>query len=431
MNLLSHRPFPRLRGQAKHLGRLGLICALALSFGCDKTVGIDAQRPNFTKVHVPGACRAAGSLAEVDFSVMLMSTRTPIFPNDRLQFAVNTVEETLTKDHFSFKAVGEAFQEPSKVSHANDSLFSDGMLEHGIDLQPSEIHFQYTGGEERVNDRKLVVFLVDSSGSLRGEDVDGSSIAASDQGDGRITFFNSLAEGIDSRHYISLIGFKGNSATVDPKYATPTRNREAIKEGLAQLQRDERGGTPLADALDKAMKQVIEPNYQKLNPVVVLFTDGLENGDTSAASLDTVRNYYANYNGGMGVPIIVVELQPPTAVDPNGTKNRLGRHSNLVDLACETGGEYFFLKDASLLTDSQTNLESWVRTRLGGVWRLRTTTDLGRSDYKPGESFLMTTSLTATLGGHTRSATMERSDSGMDSRIWFYKSSDSSNTGSN
>ena len=93
-------------------------------------------------------------------------------------------------------------------------------------------------------------------------------------------------------------------------------------------------------------------------------------------------------------------------------------------MACKSGGEYIFLERASEFTES-TTLQSVVRNRLAGVWRLSTETTLSNADFGNDSGFLMSTELTVTLGVKSRSFSMSRErqsdDVFNDTRIWLYK----------
>ncbi|MEZ4467056.1 MAG: hypothetical protein R3F43_22060 [bacterium] len=136
--------------------------------------------------------------------------------------------------------------------------------------------------------------------------------------------------------------------------------------------------------------------------MVVLLTDGVEDGDTSddedrSRLKAAIDSYEAD-----GIPVIVLQLQPPVS---SGLPR--GRDPMLVELACRTGGEHLFLEQASEFTESRSPLGDIVRNRLVGSWVLRTTTTLDGPAFGPGEYFL-STQLTVQLGGETQPARLAR-----------------------
>jgi hypothetical protein len=207
----------------------------------------------------------------------------------------------------------------------------------------------------------------------------------------------------------------------DPVYASPTRERSVIDEGLGMLSRGQDGGTPLADALDQTLSRIVDaPDNADRNPVVVLFTDGTEGGDTSTggATLARVTEKYAQHRPAP-VPVIVLHLQPPAAAAMAPTSSARGRDPDLQALACATGGEYLFLRDANEFT-ANPDLEPIVRNRLRGIWRLRVDLDAGA--LPPHAGYLLTAELSATLGVNTNSFPIELSTDetgGQDTRLWF------------
>jgi hypothetical protein len=152
---------------------------------------------------------------------------------------------------------------------------------------------------------------------------------------------------------------------------------------------------------------VVDANPSK-NPVVVLFTDGVE--DEDELDLSAVTAKYAERN----VPIIVLDLQGRTVGEL-----QVGRDQKLRDLACGTRGEYIYLQRAEEFTESPTLLPL-VRNRLVGAWKLRVLTDIGLAAGAATETFLSTV-LSATVGESENSFPMENSPGINDSRLWFFK----------
>ncbi len=389
--------------------------------GCDSTVGLDPTRPTFTRLLVPGACEVSDDLQMIDISVMMLDGTTALLPDDRLQREFQPVSELLSHEDFAFARTADSTLDVPEVGIA---LGENSGMQQGVDLRTLSLQFEYSGGEERQQDRRLVVLLMDHSGSLIGEDPFTQMINtanATDREDQRIAFFQQLVNNLPREYLVSLVSFKGSFVNITEQFSTPQPNRENIADGIGELQFDEGGLTPLADALDQSLTRIIDSEGNRdLNPVVILFTDGVESGDTSATNLQAVTERYASRAGGP-VPVIVMQLQPPIPTDGSPGFTR-GRNPDLVNLACRTGGEYLFIEAPAEFTESQ-NLQSIVRNRIVGTWRLRTETTMNRAAFPP-DNYFLSTELTVTLGGRSRSQALSRGSSGRDfddTRLWFNK----------
>ncbi len=378
---------------------------------------IEGEGPPLTRLLVPGACPVGGSerLAEVDISVLLLSETGALVGEDS-GWGGDLAEARPSDLSASFR-----FAQPSgaEVVAAEFPAFAhdeDG-APLGVDLAPRSLRYQWTGGEERRRDDSLVVLALDHSGSLTGWDPRGASGVdlgrASDPRDERITFFSQLIYALPETAYLSVLPFAGELPRITPECSTPTLNRDVASDCVTDLQRGEEGFTPLADALDSSLEQIISANAD-LNPVIVLFTDGTEDeGDVSGKSLDEVKGALIE----AGVPVILIHLMPG---DPNLPLAVRGRSAEYQALACETGGEYIFLEAASLLSDERaSDLQAIVSRRVEGVWRLRTRTTLGRDDVPPGP-YLLSTELTVELWRQRRAITMASGEP-RDTRLWFWK----------
>jgi Mg-chelatase subunit ChlD len=418
----------------------GVVFAALLGLSCDSTVGLDPSQTSFTNLVVPGACKASDNLSRVEFSVMLLGGTEALLPDSDI--AREPVTDLLDLNGFQFRLTQDdrgTIEQTSVVVDCDlcgpSSLGT--MTKQGVGLRVTDFNFHYSGGEDRRGKRKLIIFMLDHSGSLVGvnpmDDTDVKPGRGSDRDDQRISFFLQLVGNLPADHYMSLVSFNGDFANISDQYSTPTVNRDVIREGLEKLNFNEAGKTPLARALDDVYERIIVPNYEDLNPVVVLFTDGAEARDDSGNLGDAMAKYASGpasaANGqpsaaaGQQVPIVVMHLQQTGAAEQDFGYPR-GRSIDYQDLACKSGGEYLFLERASEFTES-TTLQSVVRNRLAGVWRLSTETTLSNPDFEAESGFLMSTELTVTLGVKSRSFSMSRErqsdDVFNDTRIWLYK----------
>ncbi len=413
---------------------------VSVLFSCDSTVGLDPTRPTFTELLVPGACIVEDNLSQVDLSVMLLDvSNQSIQPDALLAREFQPVGELLSINNFEFSRPATAGQD------FPEDAFVEGEAEpaqKGVAVNPISLEFKWTGGIERKDDSKLVVLAMDHSGSLAGQDprtllfdISRASDRSGEGSDQRIVFFQQLVADLEEREkesdenfFMSLISFNGSFANVREEYATPTLNKDIIRDGLTALSRDEEGLTPLADGLKAALERVITAGgNEDLNPIVVLFTDGVERaadgssgGDTSTSSLydggDGTAGMIRRYSE-LNIPVIVLHLQ--SAVNSGFER---GRDRALMDLACQTGGEYIFLERADEFTKSD-SLSIVVKNRISGIWRLRTETTLGQAAFG-SDNYLLSTEVSATLSGREESARVARSETNLDyedSRLWFYK----------
>lgn len=375
-------------------------------------VALDPTRPILTRMVAAGACAVSDDLQMVDMSVLLLDGQYPLLPDDFIAREVRPVAELLTPDRFTFVQLDSrpsGFEEPGFVERVgSDEAFP-------VYLQAEAVNFHYVGGVERKDKDKLVVFAIDHSGSLVGADPQNGEVEvsrASDPADGRIAFARQLLGSLPESWFASLVWFN-DLPTVTPEYANPTRDREVISGGLTQLQTQEAGRTALADAIDQAYTRVISAgDNADLNPVIVLITDGVEEGDVSTRTLAEAKAKLLAHKPP--VPVIVLHVQPS-----EGSGLPRGRSPELVDLACETGGEYIFLERAEEFMDSTANLAWMVRERLTGIWRVTTWTSMKALD---SGAYLLSTEMEITLGLNDRSVRLAAARDGIefhDTRLWF------------
>ena len=150
----------------------GLVTLAALLSACDSTVGLDPTRPTFTKVLVPGVCPLTPDVSRLRLSVLLLDGRSSLLPDSRIQREFRPVIELLPKERFTF----------SKSSADTDVMGSEPGVVVKLDgdiedpqklptvLQTVDRSFAYAGGEVRQEDQRLVVLVMDHSGTLAGID---------------------------------------------------------------------------------------------------------------------------------------------------------------------------------------------------------------------------------------------------------------------
>jgi len=403
----------------------GLLVA-SMAVGCDSTVGLDATRSTLNDLLVPGACRVQGlnDLSEIDVSVVLVGEQDAIIPETKIQRETLPVGDLLGRSSFEWKRIVDGVDVGGSEPGVAQGVASG--VTGGVDLQVKDVHFRYNGGEERRNDDRLVMLIIDSSGSLRGRDPrtgDVDDNKASDPGDQRFAFFRQLLGSIPRNYYVSLVSFAGQIPNIDAGDnndgpAIPTRNRDIIEQAITDIERAEEGATPLARALRDTKSSILDVNND-LNPVVILLTDGVEEGDpTDDADRSGLKAAIDSYEAAK-IPVIVLQVQPPIAAGTPRTRDPL-----LVDLACRTGGEYLFLERPEEFTASASQVPVIVRNRLVGSWVVRTQTTLSNPAFG-ADSYFLSAELSVTLGGETEPERLARANDQqldyLDTRLWFVK----------
>ena len=222
---------------------------------------------------------------------------------------------------------------------------------------------------------QLVILVMDHSASLVGGDENdptGDPARASDPDDRRIDFFTGLVASMPVDTHFALVKVAGLFATTTAGSDAPTTEREPVLSALEALRGDEIGGTPLARGLIDAA--AIADTRPDLQPHIVLFTDGVESGDTSQrpdrpdpSSLDDALTVIVQRQAPINVHVL--HLQPAGEAD-----FPLGRDVQLAELACLSGGDYHFVDAPG---DLHAERREAIRARLtGGGFRIRVDADL-------------------------------------------------------
>ncbi len=248
-----------------------------------------------------------------------------------------------------------------------DFLFETGMLAP-FGGQPSPVNLPtrsvaFSGPTQP----GLVVLVLDQSASLVGLDHESGATdatRASDPGGVRFSFFSSLIAGLPNDAALALVSFKGLFGQVDPTFGTPTTDRQVMRDGLTRLDGDESGDTPLARGLIDALEKVVQTRPD-LTASVVVFTDGVEDGETSnlpdRADPSDLGAALVAYRAA-GVPVHVIQLAPPAAAE-----TPRDRDADLADFACKTGGSWFYAATPAALDDT---LRATLTRRLAGAWQI-------------------------------------------------------------
>jgi hypothetical protein len=411
-----------------------------VALGCDATVALDPSQPALATVYVSGVCTTEVA-EQLDISMVLLNDgATTLLPNTQMRDddgRFKNVDELLTSSSFRFTLPQIASSDaPSVTTSAYAAKEDTPNATSPLSVDFNRVDFEYTGGENQELDPYLIV-MMDQSASIIGQSSDTETLTlntATDRNGQRIAFFQLLIRSLPDNYRVTVMGFKESFADDSQSNKTlpnassnlPSRLGDKIdgqlyRDIVLQYLEDLRPanslkvGTPLTKALDTA-KRYAEQNVGKMRPMVVLFTDGLESGDTSSNVLSPAE-IAASYEP-LNVPVHVLHLQPPVTVDAA----RRGRDEGLASLACSTRGEYMFVQTADNFNNS--SLYPTFINRLVGRWVLNVKTTLDDNALFPGgQGYLISTDVAVTLSKKTQIFSASRSLDGeaKDQRMWVYK----------
>jgi hypothetical protein len=412
---------------------------------CDNTVALDTTLPQLTDVYVSGVCPAGegGGVDKLELSVVLLNQGNlgnesdNLLPTSRVKRERRNVgdifQETSIDNLVSFNRPARADQDAPNAT--TNSYIQDAATSgpgKGVALKPRKFEFEYTGGSAEDTRDHLVLLLLDQSGSLVGKisNMPPDPNQATDFANQRITFFKQFIQNLPSEYALSLITYndrftdylsRSEVATDPTSTSQPILNREPIEERLQSLTSamEREGGTPLKEAVKDAVSFVNEyKNDYRIS--IILFTDGLGAlGDTSPSQdVDLIAK--AGELAMSNVPVHVIDLQPPSVVEAQYR----GRSTDLSEIACITGGDYIFVKNAEEFTTSK-RLSPILQNRIIGRWILKTDTDLSDDQLVPPDAdYLLSTDFKVNVGSVSvvDSLTLSSANNGTsDNRIWFFK----------
>ena len=351
---------------------LGL--ALTASIGatsCDSTVWLDDTLPSLTGVYASGACKLNANT--LDLSVVLINqgdaASANILPNSKVAKAgLQTVDELLSSESFQFNPppimaarleqnnltnMFKQFDSGSAYSETEDELLIGNPKT--IELVTKSVKYEWASSDPEAEKIPLLVLLMDQSNSVLGHTRTGGQQYGSDYDHQRITFFKSLIKGLDPKFEIALLTFSDFTSDFGSdgnEVDTPTLNRDLISNALEDLKYSGKynARTPLKQALSdaKSMIEGLEPDTYE--PVVVVFTDGIEGGDNSmgAPSISDLAAFYVARH----IPVHTIQLQAKQ--DPMGEDEEEAKRPLPVEemsrLACQTGGDFYYIRKANEFT---------------------------------------------------------------------------------
>lgn len=460
-----------------------LTLGLALSTGlmmtsCDSNVWLDATLPSLTGVYASAACQDPDNPQEVDVSMVLVNqgatTTLNILPTTKVaKVKSKTVFELMNTQPKEFSSQDIDITAPQELKDLinggeldDDGSLAyvegeDGSLMGNIDtLTPETVNLEYrwaskvldeiqeeemislqSGGSPAVSSvklsaelkerRPLLILLLDQSSTiLLGRD--GNVNLASDFNHQRLTFLSTLVKNLNDDFQVAVLWFSGASSTFGTDRSTvnrPVDNLELVANEINLLNRSEKfePRTPLRQALADAKSMIEGLGDDRYDPVVVVFTDGTEEGDSSMTSLtdEDLASFFVERH----VPVHTLQLRAKVdpSADPDEEAERIAPLTFMSDLACQTGGDFFYLRDADQLTYND-SLEPILRNRLQGRWslKLRAPSLSNVADQIDGAGLMFSSAFRVTLGGESQqydAQQISKSASGkaltIDQRLWL------------
>lgn len=437
------------------------LSASLLTTSCDSTIWLDTTLPSLTGVYLSGACQTGPNELDVSMVLVNSGQNTSlnILPTTRVaKVKSKTVFELMKSKPSDFNSASFDFNKSDYMTNLemlqqlepSDGVAfiegEDGSDESGrpqplsvetinleyrwaskvldqLQLEKSEEIRSVSGDptvlavrasnelagvyKERV---PLLILLLDQSRSILGlgrslpED-DDFQMYATDSGSERLTFFSSLIKNLDDRFEVSMMWFSETLSTYNSDISNVYRpvtkeNRQFLYDEINNLNMSGsfKSRTPLRQALTDAKSLIENLDNDQYDPVVVVFTDGTENGDNSsesALSHEELSQFFVERH----VPVHTIQLRAKInpGRDPAEEEMRPVPLWEMSELACQTGGEFFYLENASQFTYNDA-LEPILRNRLTGRWSLKVNSgefsgavnELGTSGVKMSSSVEVT-----------------------------------------
>ena len=459
------------------------LSALLLTTSCDSTVWLDTTLPSLTGVYASGACQTGPQ--ELDVSVVLVNqgsnTTLNILPTTKVaKVKSKSILELMQSQPSEFSSAdfqliksqdmedleslmqlpasdnGVAYIEGENGTSMGSLLpiaaetinleyrWSSGVLDqiqldnvtqlNTNNADPERLATQTVGElSNALKDRKpLLILLLDQSHSVLGLGRS-SQQYGSDIGHQRLTFFSTLINNLDDSYEIAMLSFSGTSSTFGTdrsQVSRPVNSRDLVIDELNELNQSTnfKERTPLLQALTDAKSLIEGLGDDTYDPVVVVFTDGTESGDSSMGALS--QEELATFFEDQHIPVHTVQLRAKIdpANDPAIEAERPKPMLQMSELACRTGGDFFYLRDADQFTYND-SLEPVLRNRLAGRWSLKVrSADIASQSESLGTpGFLLATDFRVTLAKQTRtynarrfskSTTDQNREIIVDKRLW-------------
>lgn len=465
------------------------LSALLFTTSCDSTVWLDTTLPSLTGVYASGACQTGPQ--ELDVSVVLVNqgsnTTLNILPTTKVaKVKSKTILELMESQPSEFSSSDFELIKPQEMEDL-ESLMQLPVSDDGVAYIEGEdgslmgdylpiaaetVNLEYrwaskvldqiqsennaalassTGDPSRLatqaagelsnalKDRKpLLILLLDQSHSVLGLGRSSQQFG-SDIGHQRLTFFSTLINNLDESYEIAMLWFSGSSSTFGTdrsEVARPVDNRDLVINELNQLNQsiNFKERTPLLQALTDTKSLIEGLSDDSYDPVVVVFTDGTESGDSSMGALS--QEELAAFFIERHIPVHTVQLRAKIdpANDPAQEAERPKPMLQMSELACLTGGDFFYLRDADQFTYND-SLEPILRNRLTGRWSLKMrSSDLaGQSTAIGTPGFMLGTDFRVTLAKQThtynariysKSMTEQNREIIVDKRLWVTSQSE-------
>ena len=424
---------------------------LVLSFALSSCVFIDSPNKDsrssrvvtdLTNLYIAGACKLDNNT--LDLSIIFQGDsrgsgtirRSNILPDTKLADTFSVVEESLMSQSFSFHTPSIMQSKIDQGEVAEGVAYGeseDGLITGEpttVELTPSSIEYQWSSSDIEAGRIPLLILLMDQSNSVlglsRSEHRYGSDIFHQ-----RITFFKSLINNLNDNFEVAILTFSGIASDYGSDSSlvnVPTQNRELLKFSMEELMysANYQARTPLNQALNDTKSLIEGLDQDTYDPVVVVFTDGVEDGDSSmgAPSIAELTSFYVQRH----VPVHTVQLKAkqdtnPASGDLEAETKRPKPLEEMSALACQTGGDFYYIRNAEEFT-SNNDLVTMLLNRLSGRWSLKVNTNMFNTIIDDAPGIMLSTELEVVLGDEVErfnaAQTIDSIDNRvkMDSRVW-------------
>ena len=401
----------------------GCVLQVLLFVGCDTVAEISIDTRNFTTIDSTGVVNAL-DCQDTDVNVVVRFTMLDekgvlISPNERVGdgiLHIEGVEQNFDSEDIEFSNQSVLYPSPDQECVGNDDCDAPFTCEAINPFNPTSSRricgipiaietFQESVQFDDGSDRKNIAIVMDYSQTLEGMKPDGSYDASrsTDPQNKRISAaqafilrFRSSAFAEDSRMCVVSFGGEGRAAVFfrpDPTSCMSGNFDQALAQ-VSQMTVGENGVSPIWSALLETIEQQFVSASG--NKIIVLFTDGLDDGSLTDTFEDALAAAVDN-----NVTVHVVQLDNPPPEDEAGTGPRpyIGPEDQLARLACDTGGSFQYAQAPEDLRPLFSALATSVSARYEASLQIG---QLTAADIVPGR-YRVATAFTINLLGERRS----------------------------
>ncbi len=424
------------------LGALVLgVLGLAGLTGCDNTVNIRIIQINLQDVfpagngYTPEAASEGGGDCmfnpnSFDVKLLLLgNTRTRtlemIQDGDLLGECTFAVGEGVSDDktcYFNAKSLDVVKSTVERLSRPCDSQSPcddgwscnqyDRLCEAPIDLTVKSVEY-HPVGNPNADKGRIVSLVVDNSGSIAGissvgEHTESKTDPENDRLAAATIFVKAL--GPDDRVGVYALSGSGSDGVIFKSlelsngrgtgFLPPTSG--VVTQAIGELQRGAQGGTPIWDGIIQAVRDMDGAvDLDHYVPSIVLFTDGYKKQDLDGAEAQVEYGPDATFDDALAavtsgpypIPVFIVHLE-------NKVRTPLGRDPKLAQLACASGGAYYYVTDP---VETKTPYQKFFEHMTRGYYLAHFGYQALRLDdrFPAGEDYAINATVNVTIGGRS------------------------------